>query len=72
MILISLIIRINLIIQEFIKGDDSNNVVINCYSNMYGKVQMMSLARPILEEYHPKLMGNYAAIISEKGYYPFI
>lgn len=59
-----------LIIQEFIKGDDSNNVVINCYSNMYGKVQMMSLARPILEEYHPKLMGNYAAIISEKGYYP--
>lgn len=41
-------------------------MVINCYSNMYGKVQMMSLARPILEEYHPKLMGNYAAIISEK------
>lgn len=57
----------NLIIQEFIPGDDTHNRVINCYSDTSGKVRMMSLGRPILEEYAPGLMGNYAAIISEPG-----
>ena len=59
----------NLIIQEFVKGDDTHNRVINCYSDKNGKVRMMSLGRPILEEYAPGLMGNYAAIISEPGHH---
>ncbi len=58
----------NLIIQEFIEGDDTNNVVINCYSNSKGKVVAASLGRAILEEYHPTVLGNYAAIISVPGY----
>ena len=29
---------------------------------------MMGIGRPVLEEYHPKVLGNYAAIISEVGY----
>ena len=58
----------NLIVQEFIKGDDTNNLVINAYSSTDGKVRMMGIGRPILEEYHPKVLGNYAAIISEVGY----
>lgn len=58
----------NLIIQEFVSGDDTNNVVINCYSDRNGKVVAMALGRAILEEYLPSVMGNYAAIISEPGY----
>lgn len=58
----------NLIVQEFIKGDDTNNLVINAYSSTDGKVRMMGIGRPVLEEYHPKVLGNYAAIISEVGY----
>jgi len=58
----------NLIIQEFVKGDDTNNIVINAYSNKHGKVTAISLGRPVLEEYHPKTIGNYAVIISSPGY----
>lgn len=58
----------NLIIQEFVEGDDTNNVVINCYSDKNGKVVAMALGRAVLEEYLPSVMGNYAAIISEPGY----
>lgn len=53
-----------LIIQEFIKGDDSDMRVMNSYSDSQGKVRLMCLGQPILEEYHPKTLGNYAAIIS--------
>lgn len=59
----------NLIIQEYIKGDDSCNRVINCYSDKKGKVQMMALGRAVLEEYAPGALGNYAAIISDPGYH---
>lgn len=53
-----------LIIQRFIKGDDSAMRVMNCYSDKNGKVRAMCLGQPVLEEYHPKSLGNYAAIIS--------
>ncbi len=58
----------NLIIQEFVSGDDTNNVVVNCYSNRFGKVVMMSIGKAVLEEYAPKTMGNYAVIISVVGF----
>ncbi len=53
-----------LIIQEFIEGDDSDMRVMNSYSDKNGKVRLMCLGQPVLEEYHPKTLGNYAAIIS--------
>ncbi|WP_123041393.1 ATP-grasp domain-containing protein [Cohnella candidum] len=53
-----------LIIQEFIPGGDSAMRVINSYSDDNGNVKMMCLGQPVLEEYAPKTLGNYAAIIS--------
>ena len=53
-----------LIIQEFIPGDDTSMRVMNSYSDSEGKVRLMCLGQPVLEEYHPKTLGNYAAIIS--------
>ena len=53
-----------LIIQEFIEGDDTAMRVMNSYSDSNGKVRLMCLGQPVLEEYHPKTLGNYAAIVS--------
>lgn len=53
-----------LIIQEFIPGGDSAARVINSFSDNDGKVKMMCLGQPVLEEYAPKTLGNYAAIMS--------
>ncbi|HBA37651.1 MAG TPA: hypothetical protein DCY94_02920, partial [Firmicutes bacterium] len=61
-----------LIIQKFIRGDDTNMRVLNTYSDKNGKVRVMSLGQPILEEYHPILYGNYAAIISVEGIFPIM
>ena len=53
-----------LIIQEFIPGGDECMRVMNCYSDGNGKVRFMCLGQPVLEEYAPATIGNYAAIIS--------
>ena len=53
-----------MIIQEFIEGGDDAMRVVNSYSGIDGKVRAMCLGQPILEEYAPKTLGNYAAIIS--------
>ncbi len=53
-----------MIIQEFIEGGDDAMRVMNSYSDKDGKVRAMCLGQPILEEYAPKTIGNYAAIIS--------
>jgi D-aspartate ligase len=55
----------NLIIQDFIPGDDSNMRVLTCYSDQHGKVKMMCLGHVLLEEHTPKGIGNHAAIITE-------
>lgn len=54
-----------LIIQEFIAGDDTAMRVMNSYSDKDGKVRFMCLGRPLIEEYAPNMLGNYAAITTE-------
>ncbi len=57
--------RSNIIVQDFIPGNDDTMWVMNCYSNKEGKVKMMCLARCILEEHTPYGIGNYKALISD-------
>ncbi len=56
--------RGKLILQEFIEGDDSAMRVINSFSDNDGKVRASVLGQPLLEEYAPYTLGNYAAIIT--------
>ena len=55
----------NLIIQEFIPGDDTAMRVLTCYSDNNGKVKFMFLGQPVIEEYAPLAIGNYAAILTD-------
>ena len=55
----------NLIIQDFIPGDDTSMRVLNCYSDNHGKVRLMCLGQPVIEEYAPLALGNYAAIMTD-------
>lgn len=54
-----------LVIQEFIPGTDGEMRTLNAYVNADGSIAMMSLGNPIMEEYAPARIGNYAAIIAE-------
>ncbi|MFR0577947.1 ATP-grasp domain-containing protein [Bifidobacterium thermophilum] len=56
--------RKELVIQEFIPGTDDCMRTINAYVNIDGTIAMMCMGKPILEEYAPSRIGNYAAIIS--------
>lgn len=53
-----------LIIQEFIVGGDDAGRVINSYCDENGNVLASVLGQPVIEEYAPKTLGNYAAIIT--------
>jgi D-aspartate ligase len=55
----------NLIIQDFIPGDDTAGRVLNCYSDNNGKVKFMCLGQIVIEEYAPLALGNYAAIMTD-------
>lgn len=53
-----------LIIQEFIVGGDDAGRVVNSYCDENSNVLASCLGQPIIEEYAPKMLGNYAAIIT--------
>lgn len=54
----------NLIIQEFIVGGDDAGRVVNSYCDEQGNVLASCLGQPIIEDYAPKTLGNYSAIIT--------
>ena len=53
-----------LVIQDFIPGGDDNMRVLNGYVRSDGKVSLLSLGHPVLEDCAPMRIGNYAAIVS--------
>lgn len=53
------------IIQDFIPGDDSYMRVLTGYAGQDGKVQMMCLGHVLLEEHAPHAIGNHACILVE-------
>ena len=55
----------DLIMQEYIPGDDSAMYVLTNYSSHDAKVRMMCLGHTLLEEHTPMGRGNHALIVTE-------
>ena len=56
--------RDTLILQEYIPGGDEQMRVLNAYCARDGRVRLLALGRPLLEEQTPEGIGNYAAILT--------
>ena len=56
-----------LIIQEFVAGDDSHMRVMNAYVDSNHNVRMMFLGQPLLEDPFPSSIGNYMAILPDEN-----
>ena len=54
-----------MVIQDFIPGDDSRMRVLNAYVDQHHRVRMMFLGHPLLEDPSPVAAGNYAAILPD-------
>ncbi|MDF7664136.1 carboxylate--amine ligase [Bifidobacterium sp. ESL0763] len=54
-----------MVLQDFIPGDDSHMRVLNAYVDRHHRVRMMFLGHPLLEDPTPEAVGNYAAIIPD-------
>lgn len=55
----------NMIVQDFLPGDDTYMRVLTSYSDKNGKVKMICLGHVLLEEHTPYGIGNHAVIITE-------
>ncbi|GAA2248682.1 carboxylate--amine ligase [Rarobacter faecitabidus] len=53
-----------IVVQEFIAGDESVMQVANTYSDASGRLRFVSVGQVALTEYDPALIGNNNAIIS--------
>lgn len=56
----------NMIIQDYVPGDDTYMRVLTGFSDKNGKVKMMCLGHVLLEEHTPYGIGNHAVIITEQ------
>ena len=54
----------DLLVQEYIAGDETVMRVANTYSDRNGVMRFLSLGQVVLTEYDPKMVGNNNAIIS--------
>ncbi len=56
-----------MVLQEFIPGDDSHMYVLNAYVSSESKVKLMAFGHVIMEDPTPELIGNYLGIINANG-----
>ena len=50
--------RDELLLQEFIPGDDENMRLISCYSDSNGMLKNLTITHVLLEDHAPSLIGN--------------
>lgn len=56
--------RDDLMIQQYIPGEDANMCVVNAYVGQDGKAKLLAVGNPILEEHSPEGIGRYVAIMT--------
>jgi D-aspartate ligase len=54
-----------MVIQEFIPGEDSSMRVLNAYVDQHHQVRMIFFGHPLLEDPSPSAVGNYMAILPD-------
>lgn len=54
----------DLIVQEYIEGDESVMRVANTYSDRNGQLTFVSVGQVVLADHDPSMVGNYNAILS--------
>lgn len=54
----------DLIIQEYITGDETVMQVANTYSDKFGKLRFISMGQVVLSDRDPKVVGNNSAILT--------